>query len=339
MKTFTPLLPICLLLLLACQPSAGRSAEGSSGDSLTVRDTVVEAQPEPELTVDGITIERELTYDKYTLEDTYTYKDSTRTIQWDKIRERLLHIEQMQAAPHQWGVLQNYKNWKGEAPLTKSWSRDSYGLVSDSLGVERYQSVPLYALTDTLTPELYGRDGTLIALADTVGAKFWQGRLESPEADWYVPRRYIKLLEPGITFSHVIVIDRGQQHIIVLERQAPASYLVRSVNPATTGRHKPPHAKETPLGIFLLQQKKPKMFYTSDGSSRIAGFAPWASRFSCGAYIHGVPVNNPKGKIKEYSPSLGTTPRSHMCVRNASSHAKFVYDNCPTEATLIVVIE
>ncbi len=83
----------------------------------------------------------------------------------------------------------------------------------------------------------------------------------------------------------------------------------------------------------------PKMFYTSDGSSRIAGFAPWASRFTCGAYIHGVPVNNPKGRIIEYSPSLGTTPRSHMCVRNASSHAKFVYDNCPTLATLIVVIE
>ena len=245
----------------------------------------------------------------------------------------------MQETPHQWGVLQNYKNLNGEAPLTKVWSRDSYKLVSDSLGVERYQSVPLYAPTDTLKPELYGRDGTLIAMTDTLGSKFWQGRVESPEAEWYVPRRYIQLLEPDVTFSHVVVIDRGQQHIIVLERQSPAHYLVRSINPATTGRHKPPHAKETPLGIFLLQQKKSKMFYTSDGSSRIAGFAPWASRFTCGAYIHGVPVNNPKGKIVEYSPSLGTTPRSHMCVRNASSHAKFVYDNCPTLATLVVVIE
>ena len=338
MKNVMTFLPLALTLLLACQPSTDSSAEETNVDTIVATDTVV-AEPQPELTVEQIVIDRELAFDKYTLEDSYKYQKKTRTIQWDQIREQLLRIEQIQSSPHRWGVLQNYKNLNGEAPLTKVWSRDSYRLVSDSLGVERYQSVPLYAPSDTLKPELYGRDGTLIAMTDTLGSNFWQGRAESPEADWYVPKRYIKLLKPDVTFSHVVVIDRGQQHIIVLERQAPARYLVRSINPATTGRHKPPHAKETPLGIFLLQEKKPKMFYTSDGSSRIAGFAPWASRFTCGAYIHGVPVNNPKGRIVEYSHSLGTTPRSHMCVRNASSHAKFVYDNCPTLATLIVVIE
>lgn len=331
-------LPLALTLLLACQPSTDSRAGVTNMDSIIATDTVV-ANSQPELTVEQIVIERELTFDKYTLEDSYTYQKKTRIIQWNKIREQLLRIEQLQAEPHRWGVLQNYKNLNGEAPLTKVWSRDSYKLVSDSLGVERYQAVPLYASTDTLTPDLYGRDGTLIAMTDTQGSNFWQGRVESSEANWYVPKRYVKLLKPDVTFSHVVVVDRKNQHIIVLERQAPAHYLVRSINPATTGRHKPPHAKETPLGIFLLQEKKPKMFYTSDGSSRVVGFAPWASRFTCGAYIHGVPVNNPKGRIVEYSHSLGTTPRSHMCVRNASSHAKFVYDNCPTFATLIVVIE
>lgn len=338
MKNIMTFLPLALTLLLACQPSTDSSAEVTNMDSIIATDTVV-ADSQPELTVEQIVIDRELAFDKYTLEDSYQYQKETRTIQWNKIREQLLRIEQLQATPHRWGVLQNYKNLNGEAPLTKVWSRDSYKLVSDSLGVERYQAVPLYASTDTLTPELYGRDGTLIAMTDTQGSNFWQGRTESPEADCSVPKRYVKLLKPDVTFSHVVVVDRKNQHIITLERQAPAHYLVRSINPATTGRHKPPHAKETPLGIFLLQEKKPKMFYTSDGSSRIAGFAPWASRFTCGAYIHGVPVNNPKGKIVEYSHSLGTTPRSHMCVRNASSHAKFVYDNCPTLATLIVVIE
>ena len=331
-------LPLALTLLLACQPSTDSRAGVTNMDSIIATDTVV-ANSQPELTVEQIVIERELTFDKYTLEDSYTYQKKTRIIQWNKIREQLLRIEQLQAEPHRWGVLQNYKNLNGEAPLTKVWSRDSYKLVSDSLGVERYQAVPLYASTDTLTPDLYGRDGTLIAMTDTQGSNFWQGRVESSEANWYVPKRYVKLLKPDVTFSHVVVVDRKNQHIIVLERQAPAHYLVRSINPATTGRHKPPHAKETPLGIFLLQEKKPKMFYTSDGSSRVVGFAPWASRFTCGAYIHSVPVNNPKGRIVEYSHSLGTTPRSHMCVRNASSHAKFVYDNCPTFATLIVVIE
>jgi len=64
------------------------------------------------------------------------------------------------------------------------------------------------------------------------------------------------------------------------------------------------------------------MYYVKDGTSEIAGYAPYASRFTNGAYIHGVPVQYPHKNIIEYSPSLGTTPRSHMCVRNASSHAK-----------------
>lgn len=66
---------------------------------------------------------------------------------------------------------------------------------------------------------------------------------------------------------------------------------------------------------------------------------PYASRFTNGAYIHGVPVNAPRTSMIEYSWSLGTTPRSHMCVRNATSHSKFVFDWAPTERSLVVVIE
>jgi hypothetical protein len=338
MKTSSALLFLLFVftLRLACQPDKQSVVEPLLIGSIHSIDTVTDHH---KLTIDQISIDKDLTFDKYILEDTYKYQGTTRTIQWDKIRKQLLRIELLQAEPHQWGILQNYKNLNGEAPLVRSWHRDSYKLVSDSLGVERYQSVPLYAQAVTLTPELYAHDGTLIALSDMTGKKFWRGRVESPENDWYVPRKYIKLLPPTTTFTHVIIVDRAYQHIVVLERQAPAHYLVRSTNPATTGRYKPPHAKETPLGIFVLQQKKAKMYYTSDGSSRIAGFAPWASRFTDGAHIHGVPVNNPKGKIQEFSPSLGTTPRSHMCVRNASSHAQFIYDGCPTFATLVVVIE
>ena len=65
----------------------------------------------------------------------------------------------------------------------------------------------------------------------------------------------------------------------------------------------------------------------------------YASRFTNGAYIHGVPVNAPGTEIIEWSWSLGTTPRSHMCVRNATSHARFIYDTMPLLATLVVVIE
>ena len=67
--------------------------------------------------------------------------------------------------------------------------------------------------------------------------------------------------------------------------------------------------------------------------------APYANRFTNGAYIHGVPVNAPRKSLIEYSPSLGTIPRSHMCVRNATSHAQFVYDWAPVNETIVFVLE
>ena len=111
------------------------------------------------------------------------------------------------------------------------------------------------------------------------------------------------------------------------------------MNPATTGLRRPPHMRETPLGIFVIQEKKFKMFYYKDGTTEIGGFSPYASRFSNGGYIHGIPVNAPGKNMIEYSRLLGTTPRSHMCVRNATSHAKFIYDWAEPQKTVIFVIE
>ncbi len=115
--------------------------------------------------------------------------------------------------------------------------------------------------------------------------------------------------------------------------------MVRSQNPCTTGLHNPPYAHPTPEGMFVVQEKLVKMFYTGDGNSTIVGYAPWASRFTNGAYLHGVPTNSPNGAIIEYSGTLGTTPRSHECVRNASSHAKFIYDWATPDNSLVFVFD
>ena len=115
---------------------------------------------------------------------------------------------------------------------------------------------------------------------------------------------------PVHRFSKVIFVDRTDQNIATLEKVGTVWY-VRSMNPATTGLHNPPYQQETPLGVYVIQEHKPKMYYLRDGSSEIAGFAPWASRFTRGGYIHGVPLNNPKATEKnyiEFSPTLGTTP-------------------------------
>ena len=202
-----------------------------------------------------IKIKKDLLYDKYTLEDTYPYKDTTRSFQWDKIKERLALLENIQQTPSQWGILQNYKNRNGEAPLVRHYKRNAYKRIADTLGIERYQSVPLYLLTDTLVPERYGEDGSLVRfLAD--GENFVKVSPIYIGEEWYVPKRYVKVLPDTTHFIKTIMIDRRDQNIMTLEQTGEAQWTVRSMNPATTGRHRPPYAQETPLGIFVLQEKR-----------------------------------------------------------------------------------
>lgn len=300
-------------------------------DSLTLEQPKVRFDPAK------IVIEKALLYDNHTLDDTYPYKDTVRTFQWDKIRERLALADSIGTIKATWAILQNYKNKNSEAPLVRNYQRNSYKRVSDSLGVERYQSVPLYLLTDSVTPDLYGRDGSLVKLISE-GENFAKIATINFEGEWFVPKKYIKVLPDTVAFKKAIFVDRTNQNIVTMEK-ADSVWLVRSMNPATTGLHKPPHMQETPVGVFVIQEKKPRMVFLVDGSTATGGFAPYASRFTNGAYLHGVPVNVPNKNIVEFSPSLGTTPRSHMCVRNATSHAKFIYDWAPVEQTLVFVFD
>lgn len=302
-------------------------------DSLTVevpqtRDTVL-----PE----DIHIEKQLLYDKHTLSDPYPYKDTTRRFQWDKMRERLAFLEFIQKKPTRWAILQNYKNRHGEAPLVKNYYRDAYKRIADTLGVERYQSIPLYPLNDTITPEIYGRDGALVKLL-TEDNRFIRIEGIHTPGEWFVPKKYVYPIQDTVVFRKAIFVDRVNQNITTFE-QVDSTWYVRSMNPATTGLHRPPFAQETPTGLFVLQEKKVKMIYLVDGSKETGGFAPYANRFTNGGYIHGVPVNAPRTSLIEFSPTLGTIPRSHMCVRNATSHAKFIYDWGPINETIVFVFD
>lgn len=287
---------------------------------------------------EDIQIKKDLLYDQYTLEDTYPYRDTTRSFQWEKIKDRLAWLENMQRKPDIWGILQNYRNNNGEAPLVKAYRRNEYKRIADTLGVERYQSIPLFHPEDTVTPVRYGRDGSLIKVLKDSTRNFIKVATTDFEGEWYVPKKYLKHIHDTIVFTHVIVVDRNNENIVTMEK-VDSEWVVRSMNPATTGLHKPPYQQETPLGMFVIQEKKTKMYFLVDGTTRTGGFAPYASRFTNGGYIHGIPVNEPRKTLIEYSASLGTTPRSHMCVRNATSHAKFIFDWAPTEQTIVFVIE
>lgn len=343
---------ICIVwmffLLVSCSGRREVQAVGRSSfvsqESEALPDTVPapDAEPllpdEPLLKVSDVVLTKEFLYDQYTLDDVYPYKDTVRSFKWEVVRKCLAYIENMQQDSVRWVVLQNYRNLNSEAPLVRRYVRNAYRRVADTLGVERYQSVPLYLLSDTLTPERYGRDGTIAYLLGREGS-FCRILPATFEEEWLVPERYLKSLADTTAFHHVIFVDRRDQNIATLERTGRGAWKIRSMNPATTGRHAPPYAQETPLGMYLVQQKKTRMVFLKDGSTATGGYAPYASRFTNGAYIHGVPVNVPDTLMVEYSWSLGTTPRSHMCVRNATSHSKFVFDWAPVEQALVVVIE
>lgn len=326
-------------ILLSCTDSARKKNREVVEDTNSPKDTLIVVQEVPrkvDILPKDILFEKELLYDQYTLEEVYPYKDTIRLFQWDKMRKELVKVENVQRDSVSWGVFQNRQNKNGESPLVKKFARNAYKRIADTLGVERFQSVPLYLLTDTVVPEIYGRDGSLAQMIGEEGS-FYHVKTIYKAGEFYVPKKYVKSIETK-SFTRVAMVDRTNQNIATLEKESKR-WLVRSMNPATTGLYKPPYQLETPTGIFVVQEKKEKMYYLEDGTTRISGFSPYASRFCNGGYIHGVPVNNPKGNIVEYSYTLGTIPRSHMCVRNASSHAQFVYEWALLEKSLVIVIE
>lgn len=328
---------LSILILSACTfEKKNTDLAGESIDSLIAVDTI---PPLPkEIKPEDIIIRKDFLYDKYTLDDEYPYKDTTRIFQWEKIKKLIALVETAQLEKTSWGILQNRQNRNGEADVARNFKRNKYNLITDSLGIERYQGIPLYLLEDTITPERYTMDGSLVKISNDT-TKFVRVSTVYFEGDWYIPRKYIKPIDiDTLHFNKLILVDRTNQNIATLEK-TDSAWLVRSMNPATTGVYKPPYAHPTPLGIFVIQEKKAKMIFLKDGSSETGGFAPYASRFCNGAYIHGVPSNVPHTSIIEYSQTLGTIPRSHMCVRNASSHAEFVYNWAPVYESLVFVIE
>jgi hypothetical protein len=340
---------VILVLLLLVLTACGRGVKNANAerpgaiveltDSLVRADSLARLEPEePPFSIDNIVIEKELQYDKYTLADTFPYQDTVRIFQFDKMRERLFLLDSIQLEPAQWGVIQNRQNVNGESELIKEWSRDEYKRVADKYGVERWQAAALYVPGDSV-PERYGIDGSLVKVLGE-NSDSTRYRIESYNAPgvWLVDKKYVKLIADTVVFRKAVMVDRVNQNIATLEKSGD-KWLIRSMNPATTGVHNPPYAHETPEGMFVVQEKKTKMYYLVDGTSRLAGYAPWASRFCNGGYLHGVPTNDPQGAIIEYSWTLGSVPRSHMCVRNASSHAKFMFDWAPVWESIVFVYD
>lgn len=285
----------------------------------------------------GVRLDKDLLYDQHTLQDSYMYGKTQRSFQWKKISAGIDSLLVFENASREFGALSNYHNQNGWAPMVDSARQDvHYREVQDRYGVRRNQSVPLYREGNLKVPERYGRDGTLVAV-DRDSADYLWVRASVFDGKWMVPAKYVERLG-GADFRKLIFVDRTNQNVVTIE-QGDTTWLIRSMNPITSGVKRPPYHWETPIGIYVVRGKLEKMIYLRDGNSGIAGYAPWATRFSGGAYLHGVPVAYPNKTVYEYSWSLGTNPRSHMCVRNATSHARFLFDWAPVGEALVFVFD
>ena len=110
-----------------------------------------------------------------------------REFQWDKIRAGLRLLDSLRQNRPVGRSFKTTGTRTGKPLLVpEAFIADAYKRVSDTLGIERYQSVPLYLPEDTLTAERYGRDGALVKLLDDSNRLF---RIQTiyTNGEWLVP--------------------------------------------------------------------------------------------------------------------------------------------------------
>lgn len=280
-----------------------------------------------------------LKYDKYLLSYPYAYeyKGETRTFEFQK----MIETGKVAASEFEKGPItfvSNYKDEHGKAPLYK-------GKTTDKNGALRGAAAPAYKDLNNMEEFDYLPDGTLIRILE-------ENTPENPDfskvysirnkSEYYMPNKYIEWQRRLVKVAKVIVVDLKNQTIAALENKIQLKYYkdsntylkseweIVSYSKCTTGKLGTYH-QPTPEGYFYAMEKKPFFYYLADGTNIVAGKEPWAIRFTAGAYVHGM-------SLGEYSPAIGTVPLSHKCVRNYTSHARFLYDWYEEDQTIVTVI-
>lgn len=146
--------------------------------------------------------------------------------------------------------------------------------------------------------------------------------------------------------NRYIAIDTNSQSEVAVERNIENNqYEVITYSFVTTGKDNGYSSYDTPHGVFMVAHTRTYMMFTRNLKSTeniktipkrlvagqgqvIAGEAPYAIRFSGGAYLHGVP--GPIGAssaAKWYTASkIGTYKESHKCVRHYDDQIKFLFE-------------
>lgn len=330
--------------LTMAEGGSGASTEASAGDE--ARDDLQESDSEHGDAEDSV-YGFNLKYDRYLIEAPYTYQvnGEGRCFQFDVMREKIAVVENA-LKEYRLTYIDNYKNQNGQAPYYKGGS-------VDALGNQRSAAAPAYADITNSEEFIYLTDGTLVSVLEE-DDDYTLISVVGTDSEYSVPSHYVSTDDCLISVEKAIIVDRKNQNIATFEKErltesdSDENFLwnVTSYSLATTGKEGKYH-QPTPLGYFYAIEKKSRFFYVKDGTNEIEGYAPYAVRFSAGAYIHGVSTPYKYGAdgtrtdagIQEFSNSIGTVPLSHKCVRNYTSHAKFVYDWYEHGKTVVIVIE
>jgi hypothetical protein len=265
----------------------------------------------------------------------HSTEGTPRNFRFDRMRDAVNELKQ-QVAQGPLHFISNYKNQNGPPPKKGDAAVDEYGY-------RVYHSAPAYTQADTGSDFRYIPDGMLVRILGEAG-DFYHVDVPSFDGDFYVPKKYIDADATLSRLNHVVVVDRTHQNQAAFEVAGDALNLI-SYTLTTTG-FPGEYSFETTLGSFKAIEKKDRFEYLKSDSPDVAGYAPFALRFTGGAYIHGVPVAYEEqdgervdpGHI-EYLHTIGTFPRSNMCVRNYTSHAEFLYNWMDYQNGAVIVIE
>ncbi len=280
---------------------------------------------------------------------------------FNRVKELRADVSKTQSA-----YINNVRDTSGRAPKFKG--KQDF----DAYGIPRYQAAPAYTSMAKNNSEMrYMQDGLLVSIEGEVNGMYKVRSYDYP-GNYYVPKQFISKKNEITDLTQVLAIDLPNQNEITFEYRDGQWYVV-SYSYATTGAVAK-YKEATIPGSYKIIQKKDQFLYIHDVKKYIDGYAPYALRFNGGAFIHGVPVGfihekkdvviKPavldefgnviekavtekrvvEGKYTvpphiEYSRSLGTIPLSHKCVRNITSHAKFLYELMNLQQSSIVVFD
>lgn len=258
-----------------------------------------------------------------------------RIFRFDRMQNAVNQLRQ-QLSQGELHFVRNYKNQNGAPP-------EKGDAAIDEHGYRFYHSAPAYERADTGSDFRYIPDGMLVRILDEIDV-FYHVNVPTFGGDYYIPKQYIDQAVTLSRLNHVVVVDRNQQNQAAFELRENGLDLI-SYTLSTTGIPGD-FSFETTLGTFKAIEKKERFEYLQKGTEDVAGYAPFAIRFTGGAYIHGIPVayeEQDGEKVDpgptEYLHTIGTTPRSNMCVRNFTSHAKFLYNWMDSQNGAVIVIE